>query len=204
MKVYPNYVKPVIDKIGVIILGILVLPISLGCIIAIAISMGRPIIFTQPRIGYKNNPFKLYKFRTMTQKTDATGTLLPDHQRLTKVGSLIRSLSLDELPQLLNILKGEMSFIGPRPLLVQYLPRYTPTQLRRHEVTPGISGWAQINGRNATTWEQRFKYDIEYVDNISLKMDTLILIKTILNIIKRKDINHSNHTPMTEFMGSDI
>jgi lipopolysaccharide/colanic/teichoic acid biosynthesis glycosyltransferase len=147
------------------------------------------VFFTQERPGKNEKIFKALKFKTMTDERDADGNLLPDAMRLTKVGRFIRSTSIDELPQLVNILKGDMAFIGPRPLLVQYLPLYNDEQRRRHDVTPGMSGWAQVNGRNNISWTQKFEYDVYYVDNIGLKMDILVFFKTIGKVLFRKDIN---------------
>lgn len=159
------------------------------------------VFFTQERPGKNKRIFKLLKFKTMTDARDMTGNLLPDAARLTKIGKFVRSTSLDELPQLLNVLKGDMSLIGPRPLLVKYLPLYNAEQARRHEVKPGITGWAQINGRNAIAWEEKFKLDVWYVDNISFVLDVRILILTIVNVLKRKGISGDNHATMEAFKG---
>ncbi|RMG37985.1 MAG: sugar transferase [Methanobacteriota archaeon] len=162
---------------------------------------GRPI-FRQTRPGLHGKPFTLYKFRTMTDARDAQGNLLPDEQRLTSFGRWLRSTSLDELPELWNVLKGDMSLVGPRPLLMQYLDRYTPEQARRHEVKPGITGWAQVNGRNALTWEDKFKLDVWYVDHLSFWLDMKIIALTIWKILKREGINQPGRATMEEFKGS--
>lgn len=163
---------------------------------------GRGVFFTQLRPGKNEKIFKLVKFKTMTDECDKDGRLLPDADRLTKIGKFIRSTSLDELPQLINVLKGDMSLIGPRPLLVKYLPLYSAEQKRRHEVRPGITGWAQVNGRNAISWEEKFKLDVWYVDNLSFKTDVKILIMTIKNVLKRKDINSATSVTMEAFKGN--
>ena len=160
------------------------------------------VFFTQERPGKNKRIFKLLKFKTMTDARDMTGNLLPDAARLTKIGKFVRSTSLDELPQLLNVLKGDMSLIGPRPLLVKYLPLYNAEQARRHEVKPGITGWAQVNGRNAIGWKEKFKLDVWYVDNISFVLDIRILILTIVNVLKRKGISGDNQATMEAFRGS--
>jgi len=164
--------------------------------------MGSPILFRQNRPGYKEKIFSIYKFRTMTNEKNKDGNLLPDNQRLVGVGKFIRSTSLDELPQLFNVLKGEMSFVGPRPLLIEYLPLYDDTQKRRHSVLPGITGWAQVNGRNAISWEQKFEYDIWYVDNQSFLLDMKILWLTLLKVVKRSDISSNTSATMEKFEGN--
>lgn len=186
---------------GLILL--LFLPVILIVAIAIRLALGNPIIFTQPRPGQGGKIFQLYKFRTMTSACDASGNLLPDAQRLTPFGLFLRKTSLDELPQLINILKGEMSFVGPRPLLVQYLDRYTPEQFRRHEVKPGITGLAQVNGRNAISWEQKFNLDIEYIDRWTLGLDLKILFLTVWKVVEQDGINQAGYTTSEEFRGSD-
>lgn len=184
-------------------LGLLVLwPVMLAIALAIRAKTGGPAMFTQERVGRHGRIFHIYKFRTMTDGRDADGRLLPDEERLFPLGKLLRSLSLDELPQFLNVLKGELSLVGPRPLLVRYIPRYTPEQNRRHEVMPGITGWAQVNGRNAITWEKRFELDVWYVDNWSLGLDLRIMAMTAAKIFKRADVSHDGHVTMPEFMGT--
>ena len=163
---------------------------------------GWPVLFRQQRPGLRARPFMLLKFRTMTNARDAAGNLLPDSQRLTGIGRFLRATSLDELPELFNVLRGDMSLVGPRPLLMQYLERYTPEQARRHEVKPGITGWAQINGRNALAWEEKFAYDIWYVQNVSFWIDVKILALTVWKVIKREGISQSGQVTASEFMGS--
>lgn len=170
--------------------------------ILVRIKLGSPVLFKQDRPGLNEKIFKMYKFRTMTDEKDKDGNLLLDAERLTKFGKFLRSTSLDEIPELWNVLKGEMSLVGPRPLLVSYLTKYNEYEKRRHEVRPGITGWAQINGRNNTTWEERFKNDIYYVENISFKLDLKIIIKTILKVLKRSDINQSDTETMKNFLDS--
>ncbi len=166
--------------------------------------LGSPVLFTQNRPGRNEKIFKLYKFRTMTDERDENGELLSDDVRLTKFGKLLRSTSLDELPELLNIIKGDMAVIGPRPLLVQYLERYNEHQARRHDVRPGLTGYAQAHGRNAMSWEEKFDYDVHYVDNITFKGDLKILIDTVNTVLKREGISNEGTATMTEFMGTDV
>ena len=199
---YYFFFKILIDFVGSLILLILFSPIIfITTLLLLTVNKGEPF-FIQIRPGYKTKPFKIIKFKTMRDLMDKNGILLPDEQRLTKIGKLIRSLSIDELLQLINVLKGEMSLVGPRPLLTQYLPLYNSFQLRRHNVKPGITGLAQVNGRNAINWEEKFKFDIEYVENISLKLDIKILYLTIINVITRKNINNIDNLPMKEFKGT--
>ncbi len=169
---------------------------------AVAVSMGRPVMFSQTRPGRNGKPFEIYKLRTMSDARDASGKLLPDAERLTRVGRFLRAASIDELPQLWNVLRGDISLVGPRPLLMQYLARYSPEQARRHEVLPGITGWAQINGRNAVRWEERFRLDTWYVDNWSLALDARILAATVVKVLRRDGINEAGAATMTEFKGS--
>lgn len=168
----------------------------------VRIAMGRPILFRQVRPGWRGRPFTLWKFRTMRQAVDADGRPLPDSQRLTPLGRLLRQTSIDELPQLVNVLWGDMSLIGPRPLLMEYLDRYTPQQARRHEVRPGITGWAQVNGRNALTWEEKFALDVWYVDHWSLALDAKIVWLTVRALLWRHGVDHANDVPMPEFLGT--
>lgn len=165
--------------------------------------LGSPVLFTQDRPGKDEKIFKLYKFRTMTDARDENGNLLPDDVRLTKFGKLLRSTSLDELPEVFNILKGDMSFVGPRPLLVKYLPRYSEEQKRRHDVRPGLTGYSQAYGRNSLTWEEKFEKDIYYVNNLSFFLDVKILCKTVRVVLKREGISSENSSTMEEFMGSE-
>lgn len=170
--------------------------------VAIAVDLGRPVLFVQQRPGLHGKPFWLVKFRTMREATDAFGLPLPDGQRLTRVGQVLRALSVDELPQLWNVLRGDMSLVGPRPLLVRYLPRYSREQARRHEVRPGITGLAQVRGRNAITWEEKFVLDVWYVDHWSLGLDAVILGQTLLRVLGRDGISSKGHATMAEFMGA--
>lgn len=184
-------------------LGLLILsPLLIVIFLLILIQMGRPIIFKQMRPGLNGKPFYMYKFRTMTNEKDEQGNPLSDEQRLTRLGRFLRSTSLDELPELFNVLKGDMSLVGPRPLLMQYLARYTPEQARRHEAQPGITGWAQVNGRNAITWAEKFALDVWYVDNWSLWLDIQILAMTVVKVFRREGISAEGEATMTEFMGS--
>jgi len=193
--------KSLFDKTLALFLIIIFSPIYILVSLLILWKMGNPILFRQKRPGYKEKIFDIYKFRTMTNDTDEDGNLLPDEQRLVGIGKFIRSTSLDELPQLFNVLKGEMSFVGPRPLLVEYLPLYNNEQKRRHDVLPGITGWAQVNGRNAISWEQKFEYDVWYVDNQSFWLDMKILWMTFLKVVKRSDISSSSSATMEKFTG---
>lgn len=163
---------------------------------------GRPILFRQQRPGYKGRPFTIYKFRTMSDRRDANGNLLPDAERLTPFGRFLRSTSLDDLPQLINVLRGEMSLVGPRPLLMKYLERYSPEQMRRHDMPPGITGWAQVNGRNALSWEEKFRLDVWYVDHWSFWLDIKILVMTLVKVLKREGISQPGHVTMEEFKGN--
>ena len=194
--------KNLFDKILALFLIILFSPIYIVVSLLIFFKMGSPILFRQKRPGYKEKIFGIYKFRTMTNEKDEFGNLLPDDKRLVGIGKFIRSTSLDELPQLFNVLKGEMSFVGPRPLLIEYLPLYNQKQKRRHDVKPGITGWAQVNGRNAISWEQKFDYDVWYVDNQSFLLDIKILWLTFLKVVKRSDISSSTSSTMEKFTGS--
>lgn len=200
---YRRYVKRIFDFIFAIILLIILSPIML--IAAIAIKTEDPkrlVLFKQKRPGENAKIFEVYKFRTMIIETKRDGRELSDMERITKVGSFLRKTSIDELPQLFNVMRGEMSFIGPRPLLVQYLRYYSSEQMRRHEVTPGMSGWAQVNGRNAISWEEKFEYDVWYVDNQSFFLDLKIFWLTIYNVINRKDVDNSQGNTMPFFTGN--
>ena len=194
--------KRLFDIILALTLIILFFPAFMLVSLVIVMKMGSPILFRQLRPGYNEKIFGIYKFRTMTNKVDKNGELLPDAQRLVGVGKFIRSASLDELPQLFNVLKGEMSFVGPRPLLVEYLSLYDEKQRKRHDVKPGITGWAQVNGRNAISWEQKFKYDIWYVENQSFLLDIKIMWMTFLKVVNRSDINSGSSVTMEKFKGS--
>ena len=166
------------------------------------LTLGKPVLFRQIRSGLKGQPITIFKFRTMSDEVDEYGRLLPDNHRLNPMGRILRNMSLDELPELFNVLKGSMNLVGPRPLLMQYLNRYTPEQARRHDVKPGITGWAQVNGRNAITWEEKFRLDVWYVDNMSLGLDIKIITMTIWKILKRDGINQSGQATAEEFLGS--
>lgn len=194
--------KSIFDKTLALFLIILFSPIYIVVSLLIFFKMGSPILFRQKRPGYKEKIFGIYKFRTMTNERDEFGNLLPDDKRLVGIGKFIRSTSLDELPQLFNVLKGDMSFVGPRPLLKEYLPLYNEKQKRRHDVKPGITGWAQVNGRNAISWEQKFELDVWYVQNQSFWLDIKILWLTFLKVVKRSDISSSTSATMEKFMGS--
>ncbi len=196
--------KRLFDIILATMLIILFLPIYIIVSILILIKMGHPILFRQKRPGLNEKIFGIYKFRTMTNETDQNGNLLPDAQRLVGVGKFIRSTSLDELPQIFNVLKGDMSFVGPRPLLIEYLPRYNTQQKKRHDVKPGITGWAQVNGRNAISWEQKFDYDVWYVEHQSFWLDMKILWMTFLKVVKRSDISSDTAVTMEKFEGSKL
>ncbi|MCA9839842.1 MAG: sugar transferase [Trueperaceae bacterium] len=182
---------------------ILLSPIILITAILVAATMGTPVIFQQTRPGYKGKPFTIYKFRTMKEAYDASGKPLPDDQRMTRFGSFMRASSLDELPELLNVLKGEMSLVGPRPLRMDYLPRYSAEQAKRHDVLPGVTGWAQVNGRNSISWDEKFRLDVWYVNNQSIWLDLKILALTFLKVFKREDISAEGHVTMPDFMGSE-
>jgi lipopolysaccharide/colanic/teichoic acid biosynthesis glycosyltransferase len=194
--------KRVFDLILSLLLIAIFSPFILLTALLVYLKIGTPILFKQVRPGLNGKLFTIYKFRTMTNERDKNGELLPDAERLKGIGAGIRKASLDELPQLFNVLKGEMSFVGPRPLLVEYLELYSSEQKRRHLVLPGITGWAQVNGRNAISWEQKFKYDVWYVDNQSFWLDIKILWLTFLKVVKRSDISSSTSVTVEKFQGS--
>jgi len=194
--------KRAIDMIAAAAALALLSPVLLLVALAIRLSMGRPVLFRQVRPGWHEQPFSLVKFRTMADIRDASGNLLPDGERLTPLGELLRRLSLDELPQLWNVLKGELSLVGPRPLLMEYLPRYSACEHRRHEAKPGITGWAQVHGRNALTWERRFALDVWYVDHWSLGLDLRILALTARAVWRREGISQPGYATMTKFLGT--
>ena len=194
--------KRILDLLLAISGLILISPVILIVAVLVRLQHGSPILFSQVRPGYQGKLFTLRKFRTMTNARDEAGNLLPDDVRLTQLGRFLRASSLDELPELINVLKGEMSLVGPRPLLTQYLERYSPEQARRHDVLPGITGWAQIHGRNAITWEDKFRLDVWYVDHWSVWLDLKILWQTFAKVIHREGINQPGHATAEEFMGS--
>ena len=181
---------------------LLLSPLLLVVAILVRHYHGRPVLFSQQRPGYHGLPFRLYKFRSMSEARDAQGRLLPDAERLTRLGRFLRASSMDELPELLNVLRGEMSLVGPRPLLMQYLGRYTPEQMRRHDALPGITGWAQVNGRNALSWEDKFRLDVWYVDHWTFGLDLRILLLTLGKVLRREGISQPGHATAEEFMGS--
>ena len=194
--------KRIFDLLLTIFGLIIILPVLLITALMLRVIIGAPVLFSQIRPGLQGKPFQIYKFRTMTDKRDADGNLLPDAERLIPFGRFLRSTSLDELPALFNVIKGDMSLVGPRPLLMEYLALYTPEQARRHEVRPGITGWAQVNGRNNLTWEEKFKLDVWYVDNWSLGLDVKILWMTFVKVFKQEDINQKGKATMSKFMGT--
>lgn len=200
---YVSYIKPLIDFVVALVLLILFLPILLLVYFLIFVVSGRNPIFLQVRPGYKGKPFTIVKFKTMSDEKDAIGVLLAEEERLTALGKLIRKTSIDELPQLINVLKGELSLVGPRPLMMKYLPRYNREQLRRHNVKPGITGWAQVNGRDAISWDKKFDLDIYYVDHISFALDLKILFKTVFNVLMGKDESPVNAEIMEEWFGNE-
>jgi sugar transferase EpsL len=193
--------KRAIDLIFSTMALIILAPVLFLLGVLVRLKLGSPVLFRQTRPGLRGRPFTMIKFRTMNDARDAKGTLLPDSVRLTSFGRFLRGTSLDELPELLNVVKGDMSLVGPRPLLMQYLDRYTPEQMRRHEVKPGVTGWAQINGRNAISWEEKFALDVWYVDNRSIWLDLKILALTAWRTVRRHGINQPGQATMEEFMG---
>jgi sugar transferase EpsL len=196
-----SFIKRLLDVVGAITGLILLSPIILILTVIIWCTMGRPVLFRQTRSGLHGRPFTLLKFRTMINAVDALGNPLPDEQRLTRVGKVLRKYSLDEIPQLLNVLRGDMSLVGPRPLLMQYLDLYTPRQRMRHNVRPGITGWAQVNGRNAISWEEKFELDVWYVENLSIWLDLRIILLTLKTVIRREGISHEGHATMPIYQG---
>jgi len=198
---YSPSLKRLFDLLVTLPALLVLAPFMLALALLVRLKLGAPVLFRQQRPGLHGKPFTLYKFRTMIGARDADGNLLPDAERLTSFGRFLRSSSLDELPELFNVLKGEMSLVGPRPLLMEYLPLYSEEQMRRHEARPGITGWAQINGRNALTWEDKFKLDVWYVDHRSLWLDIRIIVLTIWKILKREGISQPGHVTAQKFMG---
>ena len=200
---YRHFIKPAFDFIFALLLLVLSLPIILFPIILLTVANRGTIFFIQPRPGLHGKIFHVIKFKTMNDKKDKQGSLLPDEKRLTNIGKFIRATSLDEIPQLVNVIKGEMSFVGPRPLLVEYLSLYNQKQMRRHEVKPGITGWAQVNGRNTISWKQKFEYDVWYVENQNFLLDIKILFLTMLKVFKSEGINSSTSVTMEKFTGNE-
>jgi lipopolysaccharide/colanic/teichoic acid biosynthesis glycosyltransferase len=199
---YPAFIKPLSDFIISLILLIILSPLIVVIGLCIIVIIGKPVLFSQDRPGKREKIFRLYKFRTMTLVCSQNGVLLPDNERLTSLGSFLRKTSLDELPQLFNVLKGEVSLVGPRPLLVEYLSFYNERQKLRHNVKPGITGWAQVNGRNAITWEEKFELDAYYVEHVSFFLDIKIILRTLAKIVGRSDIYNSDGLTMNKFSGS--
>jgi undecaprenyl phosphate N,N'-diacetylbacillosamine 1-phosphate transferase len=198
---YARYIKGVVDFVVALGAFILLLPLFLLVTMGLALANNGQVFFYQARPGKNGKNFSIIKFKTMTDKRDAQGNLLPDADRLTPIGQFVRKTSLDEIPQLLNVLKGDMSLIGPRPLLPEYLPLYNEVQMRRHEVKPGITGWAQVNGRNAISWQQKFEFDVWYVDHISWKLDGEIFLKTLYKVFKKEGISQKGHVTIEAFNG---
>lgn len=201
---YELYLKRLLDIILSLAAIIVLAPVFLLITILVRKKLGKPVLFTQERPGLNEKIFKMYKFRSMTDERDENGELLPDEVRLTKFGKFLRSTSLDELPELFNILKGDMSVVGPRPLLVKYLPLYNEKQKHRHDVQPGLTGWAQVNGRNSITWEQKFEYDIEYSQNISFALDSKIFFLTVKKVFFKEGISAKGEATMSEFTGEEV
>ena len=199
---YRNFVKPFLDRFFAAVLLLLSLPFWIILVPVLFVANNGKVFFTQVRPGLNEKPFRILKFRTMNERKDGNGNLLPDHERLHAAGKIIRKTSLDEIPQLLNILKGEMSFVGPRPLLTEYLPLYNKQQRRRHEVMPGITGWAQINGRNAISWQEKFELDVAYIEKQSFIFDLKILLFTVLKVLRREGVNTGAGTTMESFRGN--
>ena len=200
---YEKYIKCPQDFILALFALIVLSPVLLLLAVLVRLNLGAPILFKQERPGLNGKIFRLYKFRTMTNETDEKGQLLPDEQRMTRFGKLLRSTSMDELPSLINVLRLELALVGPRPLLVRYLPRYNAHQARRHEVRPGFTGYAQVHGRNAISWEEKFDYDVHYVDHITFLGDWKILFQTVITVLRRDGITSDTSVTMEEFMGSE-
>jgi sugar transferase EpsL len=206
MRLFPDGVpisKRIFDLFFTLVGLIILSPVILVIAFLVRVLHGKPVLFSQLRGGYRSAPFKVFKFRSMSEDRDAQGVLLPDEQRLTPLGQILRATSLDELPELINVLRGEMSLVGPRPLFYHYVDRYTPEQGRRHDVLPGITGWAQINGRNVLTWDDKFRLDVWYVDHWSFWLDIRILSLTLWKVINREGISQPGHATAEEFMGSE-
>lgn len=204
ISVYKNVIKPVIDVVIASVALLLLSPVMLVIAVMLAVNNGGTPFFVQNRPGKDGKIFSIIKFKTMNNKKDAHGVLLPDYRRLTFMGKIVRKTSLDELPQLINVVKGDMSLVGPRPLLPEYLPLYNAEQARRHDVKPGITGWAQVNGRNALSWEEKFAYDVEYVNNVSAALDAKIVLVTLKKVIARHGVNANNYVTMEAFKGNTL
>jgi undecaprenyl phosphate N,N'-diacetylbacillosamine 1-phosphate transferase len=200
---YKLGLKRIFDLFFAIFLMVITLPITVATALLLFFQNKSNIIFSQNRPGLHQSPFWIYKFKTMTDQKDSDGNLLPDNQRITKLGKIVRKLSIDELPQLVNVIKGDMSIIGPRPLLFAYIPLYSNEQLRRHDVRPGITGWAQVNGRNAISWKKKFELDLYYVNNVSIMLDLKIIWLTIIKVIQSDGVNQSIERPMNPFNGNN-
>ena len=200
---YKNFLKPIFDFLAALLGVILISPLLLIVAIALGIQNRGTPFFLQTRPGKNQKAFKIIKFKTMTDQRDPDGNLLPDNKRITRLGRIIRKLSIDELPQLINVIKGDMSLVGPRPLLFKYIPLFSAEQLRRHEVRPGITGWAQVNGRNSISWTRKFQLDVEYVNNLSFILDIKILYLTVLKVIKKEGVNQQEDIPMLPFNGKN-
>ena len=199
---YRRYGKRCLDLMIALPLAVLLAPIMGGLALLIRWKLGSPVLFSQIRPGLNGCPFRMVKFRSMTDACDAQGELLPDERRLTLLGQFLRASSVDELPELWNVIRGEMSLVGPRPLLTRYLGLYTPEQMRRHDLLPGVTGWAQVNGRNTISWEQKFAFDVEYVEQVSLLLDLRILMMTATKVLRRDDVSAAGHATMPEFRGT--
>ena len=199
---YDRVVKRCLDLILSGMALVMLSPVYLALAVLVRVKLGSPVLFSQERPGRHGKIFRMYKFRSMTDKRDAEGNLMPDEYRMTRFGTALRATSLDELPELWNIFKGDMSIVGPRPLLVRYLPRYNERQRRRHDVRPGLTGWAQVNGRNAISWEQKFEYDVEYVEKESFLFDVKIILMTVGKVLHRSGISQEGNVTMEEFMGT--
>jgi len=200
---YEKYIKRPQDFLLSSLALVVLSPVILVTAVLVRVKLGSPVLFTQDRVGLDGRIFKMYKFRSMSDARDAAGNLLPDEQRLGKFGKTLRNTSLDELPELVNIIRGDMSVVGPRPLLVRYLPRYNAHQARRHEVRPGFTGYAQVMGRNAISWEEKFNYDVEYVDSVSFLRDWSIIFRTVGTVLRRDGIHSGTSVTMEEFMGTE-
>ena len=198
-----RFVKRLIDIFGGASALVVLSPVLLAAALAIRLRLGSPVLFRQTRAGFRGAPFDVFKFRTMTDARDADGKLLPDAQRLTRLGAFLRNTSIDELPQFWNVLRGDMSLVGPRPLTIIYVPRYSPEQFRRHDVRPGITGWAQVNGRNQLSWPERFRQDVWYVDHWSLGLDLKIMAMTLARVVRREGISSAGHVTSGDFLGNE-